>query len=431
VDEIIVRGPQPLSGEIEAAGSKNAVLPALFATLLTSERCVLRNVPRLADVTTTCRLLERLGARVETTDEGRGLCVDTKDVAVWEAPSDLVNTMRASFLVLGPLLARFGRARVSRPGGCAIGSRPVHLHLFGLEQMGALIQLREDYVEAVAPRLRGATIRLDLPAVGATEQLMMAATLATGTTVIENAAREPEIEDLARALGSMGARIRGAGTPTVIIDGLDALGAMDHTVIADRIEAGTFMVAGAITGGDIHVLGARADHLQAFLEKLREARVEVRETSSGVRVARNGVLRAVDTTTLPYPGYPTDLQAQMTALMTHATGQSTVTETIFENRLMHVQELVRMGARIRVDGNRAIVDGPTPLGGAPVVATDLRASVSLVLAGLAATGTTRIARVYHLDRGYERIEQKLSGLGADIRRVAVGEAGAQAGLPSP
>jgi UDP-N-acetylglucosamine 1-carboxyvinyltransferase len=431
VEEIIVRGPQPLSGEVEAAGSKNAVLPALFATLLTSERCVLRNVPRLADVTTACRLLERLGARVESIDEGRGLCVDSSGAAVWEAPSDLVNTMRASFLVLGPLLARFGRARVSRPGGCAIGSRPVHLHLFGLEQMGALIQLREDYVEAVAPRLHGATIRLDLPAVGATEQLMMAATLATGTTVIENAAREPEIEDLARALGSMGARITGAGTPTVTIEGLDALGAMDHSVIADRIEAGTFMVAGAITGGDVHVLGARADHLHAFLEKLREARVEVRETSSGVRVARNGLLRAVDTTTLPYPGYPTDLQAQMTALMTHATGESTVTETIFENRLMHVQELVRMGARIRVDGNKAVVDGPTSLRGALVVATDLRASVSLVLAGLAATGTTRIARVYHLDRGYERIEAKLSGLGADIRRVAAGEASAQPRQPSP
>jgi UDP-N-acetylglucosamine 1-carboxyvinyltransferase len=430
VDEIVVRGPQPLSGEVEAAGSKNAVLPALFATLLTRERCVLRNVPRLADVRTACRLLERLGVRVESLDGGRTLSIDPGGASVWEAPRDLVNSMRASFLVLGPLLARFGRASVSHPGGCAIGKRPVHLHLAGLEQMGALIQLDGERIDAAVPRLRGATIRLELPAVGATEQLMMAATVAVGTTVIENAACEPEIEDLAQALDSMGARVSGAGTPTITIRGAGEIGGMDHTVIPDRIEAGTFMVAGAITGGDVHVVGARADHLGAFLFKLREAGVEVHETSSGIRVARNGVLRAVDMTTEPYPGFPTDLQAQMTALMTHAHGQSVVTETIFENRLMHVQELRHMGAQIRVDENKAIVDGPTALRGAPVVATDLRASGSLVLAGLAATGTTRIARVYHLDRGYERIEEKLSMLGADIQRVSAA-AGTAAELGAP
>jgi len=425
VDRIIVRGGGPLAGEVEVAGSKNAVLPSLFATVLTSERCRLRNVPNLADVRTACRLLRVLGVRAGEIERGGVLLIDPSDVTGWEAPYELVKTMRASFLVMGPLLARFGRARVSRPGGCAIGTRPVDLHLFGLERMGAEIQLRDGYVQAQARRLKGAKIYLDVPAVGATEQLMMAATLATGTTVIENAAREPEIEDLAAALCGMGARIAGAGTPTLTVEGVDELGGMDHVVIPDRIEAGTFMVAGAITGGEVHVAGARADHLEAFLAKLREAGVEVRESSTGIAVAANGALRAVDVKTLPYPGFPTDLQAQMTALMTHAEGRSVVTETIFDNRFMHVQELVRMGADICVEGNAAIVRGPTPLGGAPVMATDLRASVSLVLAGLAARGTTEISRVYHLDRGYERIEEKLGRIGADIRRVSdVGVVGA-------
>jgi UDP-N-acetylglucosamine 1-carboxyvinyltransferase len=417
VDQIIVRGPCPLDGDVELAGAKNAVLPLLFATLLTKDECQLRNVPRLADVRTGCRLLERLGAHVDPAADGRGLSIDPSGAAGWEAPYELVKTMRASFLVLGPLLARFGRARVSRPGGCAIGTRPVHLHLLGLEQMGAIIQLRDGYVEAAAPRLRGAKIYLDVPAVGATEQLMMAATLAVGTTEIENAAREPEIEDLAAALRGMGAQITGAGTPTITIEGVRELGGMDHTTIPDRIEAGTYMVASAVTGGRVHVLGARPDHLAAFLAKLREAGAEVSETSAGVAVASNGGLRAVDVKTLPYPGFPTDLQAQMMVLMAHAEGRSMVTETIFENRFMHVQELQRMGADIRVEGNAAIVRGPGPLGGAPVMATDLRASVSLILAGLAARGTTEISRVYHLDRGYEQIEEKLSHLGGDIRRV--------------
>lgn len=428
MDAIIVSGPKPLVGDVEVAGSKNAVLPLLFATLLTSHACRLRNVPRLADVVTACRLLQWLGVGVDRIEGGRALRTDPTGALGWEAPYDLVKTMRASFLVLAPLLARFGRARVSLPGGCAIGSRPVDLHLAGLERMGVRIVLSGGYVEAEAPRLRGATIRLPFPAVGATEQLLMAGTLAAGTTVIENAAREPEVVDLAAALGGMGARIVGAGTSVITVDGVDELGGMEHTVIPDRIEAGTYMIAGAITGGQVHVLGARPEHLEAFLAKLGEAGVEVHETSSGITVASNGALRAVDTETLPYPGFPTDLQAQMMALMTLATGRSVVTETIFENRFMHVQELVRLGASIHVDGNTATVDGPASLDGAPVMATDLRASVSLLLAGLAARGTTEVARVYHLDRGYERIEDKLSGLGADIRRVSR-PLGAPAGPP--
>ncbi len=420
MDAMIVHGPSRLAGEVEVSGSKNAVLPLLFATLLTEERCQLRNVPQLADVRTARRLLEQLGVRVEVAADGHAIDVDPGGDLGWEASYDLVKTMRASFLVLGPLLARLGRARVSLPGGCAIGTRPVDLHVAGLERMGATVRLHQGYVEAATPRLRGAKIYLDVPAVGATEQLLMAATRAEGVTVIENAACEPEIEDLACALAQMGARIGGAGTPMITVEGVPALSGMRHTVIPDRIEAGTFMVAGAITGGDVHVRGARADHLEAFLAKLREAGVEVRETSAGVAVARSRTLSSVDVKTLPYPGFPTDLQAQMTALMTQAHGSCVVTETIFENRFMHVQELHRMGADIHVESNAAIVRGPSRLGGAPVMATDLRASVSLLLAGLAAQGTTEIARVYHLDRGYERIEAKLRALGARVDRIAQG-----------
>jgi UDP-N-acetylglucosamine 1-carboxyvinyltransferase len=325
--------------------------------------------------------------------------------------------MRASFLVLGPLTARFGQARVSTPGGCAIGARPINLHLKGLEAMGATIEHSHGYVEATASRLRGAKIYLDLPSVGATENLMMAATLADGTTYIENAAKEPEIEDLAEALNQMGGRVRGAGTDIVQIDGVDSLHGLSHEIIPDRIEAGSFVIASAITGGDVWIREARAEHLDAFLIKLAEAGVVLTSDNDGIRVQRNGKIKSVDVTTLPYPGFPTDLQAQMMVLMSVADGVSVITETIFENRFMHAQELDRMGAQIQLEGNRAVVRGARELSGAPVMATDLRASVSLILAGLVASGSTEVSRVYHLDRGYDHIEEKLSKLGAQVERV--------------
>jgi UDP-N-acetylglucosamine 1-carboxyvinyltransferase len=324
--------------------------------------------------------------------------------------------MRASFLVLGPLLARFGHARVSTPGGCAIGTRPVNIHLSGLQQLGAAIHIRQGYVEAEASRLKGADITLDFPSVGATENLMMAATLATGTTVLNNVAREPEIEDLAAMLVAMGARIRGAGSQTIVIDGVEGLHGVTHTVIPDRVEAGTFLIAGAITSGNVLVRRARADHLKSFLQALQQAGVQVHEESEGIRVLGNGRPAGVQITTQPYPGFPTDLQAQMMALLALGQQQSVLTEMIFENRFMHAQELVRLGADIHVHGHTATIKGVAFLTGAPVMATDLRASVSLILAGLAARGETEIARIYHLDRGYERIEAKLSQLGAKIQR---------------
>jgi UDP-N-acetylglucosamine 1-carboxyvinyltransferase len=418
MDTIVIRGGAILNGEVTVSGSKNAALPLLFSTLLTRERCVLRNVPKLADIRTATAVLKHLGARVSTSPDGHEVVVEARDVATTEAPYELVKTMRASFLVLGPLVARCGRARVSTPGGCAIGARPVDLHLAGLEKMGARIRITEGYVEAESERLRGAKILLDFPSVGATQQLMMAAALAEGTTVIENAACEPEIVCLGLALERMGAVVRGAGTAQVTVEGRPELGAAEHTVIPDRIEAGTYMVAAAITGGSVRITGARGDHLDAFIGKLREAKVAVVEGESGVRVEANGKLAAVDVTTMPYPGFPTDLQAQFMALMTRATGTSTFRETVFENRLQHTQELVRMGAKIHIQGNQATVHGPSVLSGAPVMATDLRASVCLVLAGLAARGTTRVSRVYHLDRGYERVEEKLSALGAEVVREA-------------
>jgi UDP-N-acetylglucosamine 1-carboxyvinyltransferase len=418
MDKIVVRGGWPLSGEGGVSGAKNAALPILISALLTEEPCRYLGVPELRDIDTTLKLLSGLGAEV-----GRGreqdepaLEVRAAEVKRLEAPYELVKTMRASFLVLGPLLARFGRARVSTPGGCAIGTRPVNLHLKGLAQMGAAIELVHGYVEAKAERLRGCRIYLDLPSVGATENLMMAATLARGTTVIENCAKEPEVADLARALNAMGARVSGAGSDVITIEGVERLGGVTHRVIPDRIEAGTFMVAAALTGGEVTVRGARAEHLDAFLIKLREAGVAVEPVAGGLRVG-SGRVRAVDVTTLPYPGFPTDLQAQTMVLMAMAEGVSVITETIFENRFMHALELIRMGADIRLEGNRAIVRGVERLSGAPVMATDLRASVSLVLAGLVAEGTTEVSRVYHLDRGYERIERKLAPLGADIERV--------------
>ncbi len=415
MDTIHIRGGRRLKGEVTVEGAKNAALPILLGALLTSERCTFRNVPRVVDVRTTLRLLAGLGARVDDADGV--ISVQAERLARLEAQYELVKTMRASFLSLGPLLARFGRARVSTPGGCAIGSRPVDLHLDGLQKLGARVRIVHGYVEAETEALRGARIYLDFPSVGATEHLMMVATLADGTTTIEQAAREPEVVDLARVLNAMGAKITGAGEDIITIEGVPALHGVDCTVIPDRIEAGTFMMAAAITGGDVYVRGARADHLHAVTLKLREAGVELQEDSDGIRVIGNGRLRSVDVKTMPYPGFPTDLQAQMMAALALADGRSVISETIFENRFMHVLELNRMGADIKVEGNSAIVRGVATLSGAPVMATDLRASVCLVLAGLAADGMTEVSRVYHLDRGYVRIEEKLSALGADIRRV--------------
>jgi len=417
VDSIVIRGGRALEGEVDVSGSKNAALPLLFATLLTPEPCRLRNVPALADIRTTLKVLGGLGADVTLGGEGREVTVTARALTSTEAPYDLVKTMRASFLALGPLLARFGHARVSTPGGCAIGARPVDLHLSGLEKMGAQLAVREGYVEAAAGRLRGALIALDFPSVGATQQLMMAAALADGTTVIENAAREPEIDCLARMLQGMGATVTGAGTSRIAIEGRRELGGVDLEVIPDRIEAGSLMVAAAITGGSVRVQGARHDHLEAFVTKLRETGVTVTEYDGGLAVQSNGRLMATDIRTMPYPGFPTDLQAQMMALMTRAEGASSFHETVFENRMLHASELMRLGAHIKVDGSTAVVRGPAELSGAPVMATDLRASVSLVLAGLSAHGETLVSRVYHLDRGYERLEAKLGGLGAEVRRV--------------
>jgi UDP-N-acetylglucosamine 1-carboxyvinyltransferase len=359
--------------------------------------------------------LANLGVGVE--QDGSTVSLQAERVTRLEAPYDLVKTMRASFLVLGPLLARFRRARVSTPGGCAIGGRPVNLHVEGLQRLGARVTLEQGYAEAQADELRGAHIYLDFPSVGATEHLMMVATLAKGTTVIEHAAREPEVVDLADALISMGAKISGAGDDIITIEGLPALHGTDYSVIPDRIEAGTFMVAAAITGGDIDIRGARADHLEPVILKLREAGAEIYPSAGGLRVIGGTRLRPIDVKTMPYPGYPTDLQAQIMAALTLASGSSVITETIFENRFMHAFELIRMGADIKVEGNNALVRGVEKLSGAPVMATDLRASVSLILAALAAGGTTEVSRVYHLDRGYATIEKKLSALGADISRM--------------
>ncbi|MFQ5849477.1 MAG: UDP-N-acetylglucosamine 1-carboxyvinyltransferase [Candidatus Binatia bacterium] len=420
MDSILVRGGRRLQGEVRVSGSKNAALPILISSLLTTERCSYQGIPDLRDIHTASRLLSSLGVRIKRESLVGGLdqlTLRADTITKLEASYDLVKTMRASFLVLGPLLGRFGKAHVSTPGGCAIGARPVNLHLKGLTQMGADIDLIHGYVEAKTKRLHGAKIYLDLPSVGATENLMMAATLARGTTVIENAAKEPEVAELTSVLSRMGAKIQGGGSDVLTIEGVDALGGVSHRLIPDRIEAGTFMVAGALTGGEVVVRGTRSDHLDAFLMKLKEAGVSLSAYGDGIKVRGYSRAKSVDIATLPYPGFPTDLQAQMMVLMAVADGVSVITENIFENRFMHVQELNRMGAAIRLEGNRAIVKGVENLSGAPVMATDLRASVSLVLAGLVAQGVTEISRVYHLDRGYEQIEQKLSGLGADIQRV--------------
>jgi UDP-N-acetylglucosamine 1-carboxyvinyltransferase len=416
LQKIVIRGGVRLAGEVRVSGSKNAALPILASSLLAAGRSIYRNVPALGDVRTMGRLLERLGAKY--TDAGRGTAhVDTSAITEHEAPYDLVKTMRASVLVLGPLVARYGKARVSLPGGCAIGARPIDQHLKGLAAMGARIDLEHGYVNARARRLRGATIVFDMPTVTGTENLMMAAALARGLTTLENAAREPEVEELARVLNKMGARIRGAGTSLITVEGVDELHPIEHAVIPDRIEAGTLLVAAAITRGDVLIRDCLPEHLDAVIAKLRAAGAEVTAEGDGIRVRSKGEFRPADISTQPFPGFPTDMQAQFMVLMTRARGQSVLSETIFENRYMHVPELQRMGADIVVEGRTAIVRGPTKLTGATVMATDLRASACLVLAGLVAEGKTEILRIYHLDRGYDRLDKKLRALGADVRRA--------------
>ena len=419
MDRIIVTGGAPLSGRIAIGGAKNACLALMPAAILTEEPLTLTNAPRLADIRTMTELLASLGVEVAALQGGRVLALAAHGLSSHLAHYDIVRKMRASILVLGPLLAREGRAVVSLPGGCAIGARPVDLHLRGLEAMGAEMDLREGYVHAAAPGgLRGARIEFPFVSVGATENILMAATLAKGTTVLENAAKEPEIVDLARCLRAMGAHIEGEGTGTITVEGVERLGGATHRVAPDRIELGTYMIAPAIAGGEVLLEGGRRDLVAAFAERLEAADVEVSEEPEGLRVRRkNGIIRPVDVSTAPFPGFPTDLQAQMMTLLTLAEGKSRIEETIFENRFMHVPELARMGARIEVEGGVATVSGVSALKGAPVMASDLRASASLVLAGLAAEGETVVSRVYHLDRGYERVEEKLSACGARIERI--------------
>ena len=416
MDKLIIRGGVPLRGQVDASGAKNAALPAMAASLLTGESIRLLRVPRLGDVRTIVALLSHLGVRVEGFGQ-ETLTLCAARVGELEAPYDLVKTMRASVLVLGPLLTRFGRARVSLPGGCAIGPRPINLHLAGLEKMDAKINLDAGYVEAKASRLKGARIAFDGQTVTGTENLMMAATMADGVTVLENAACEPEVSDLAALLNRMGARVEGAGTPTICIEGVESLHGADHEVIPDRIETGTLMVAAAITGGDVTVKRCLPRHVEALTDKLQEAGVGVEWGDQRIRVWADRTVRGVNIRTHPYPGFATDMQAQMMALLCTSEGASVITETVFENRFMHVNELLRMGADLKVVGNAAFVQGVPRLSGAPVMATDLRASASLVLAGLAANGVTTLSRVYHLDRGYESLERKLLGLGADIERL--------------
>ena len=426
MDAFLIKGPVRLEGSVAASGAKNAALPEMAAALLTDSPVTLESVPDLADVRTMERLLAGMGVAVSRPAPGR-LVLDAARVTSTEAPYDLVRTMRASILVLGPLVARFGEARVSLPGGCAIGTRPVDLHLMALDAMGARVAVEKGYIHAHVSRvsqahgrLAGATVRFPTPTVTGTENVLFAAVLASGTTVIENAACEPEVEDAARLLVRMGARVSGAGTPTITVEGVERLGGTGdaaHTVVPDRIEAGTYLAAGAITGGDVTVTGARGADLGAFLEALARAGVDVETRKDAVRVRASRPLEATDVTTAPHPGFPTDLQAQFLALMTQASGTSRVTETIFENRFLHAGELLRLGADVRVEGRAAIVRGPTALEGAPVTASDLRASAALVLAGLVAKGETRVRRIYHLDRGYADMDGRLRSLGARVERI--------------
>jgi UDP-N-acetylglucosamine 1-carboxyvinyltransferase len=414
MDRIIIYGGEKLQGEVFISGAKNAALPIMLSSLLTEGWNTFHNVPDLMDIKTTQKLLRSLGVEIEGVSPMR---INARGLNNCEASYELVKTMRASILVLGPLVARMGMARVSLPGGCAIGARPVNLHIKALEDLGAKVSLKDGYVEAKAKRLKGKTIYFDIPTVTGTENIMMAAALAKGTTQLKNTAKEPEIVNLAEVLTAMGAKIQGAGTDTIVIEGVDRLNPVEADVIPDRIEAGTYMIAAGMTGGNILIKGANPYHLESLITKLRDTVMEIIITSEGIRVIGNKTINSVDIKTLPYPGFPTDLQAQMMAFMTIGRGLSVITETVFENRFMHAGELMRMGADIRIQGNSAVVRGVPTLKGAQVMATDLRASASLILAGLAAEGKTELSRVYHIDRGYQEIEKKLSALGADIKRA--------------
>jgi UDP-N-acetylglucosamine 1-carboxyvinyltransferase len=419
MDKLIIRGGEPLLGTVRVSGAKNAALPCMAAALLTDEPVILENIPQVRDIQTTRNLLAAMGAEVEL-GYGRAqhrTTLNCKNLTSPEASYELVKTMRASTLVLGPLVARCGRARVSLPGGCAIGSRPIDMHIKGLEQLGAKIVQEHGYVEATADRLQGTEIVFDKITVTGTEDLLMAATLAEGETILQNCAREPEVADLADLLNKMGAKIEGAGTPTIHVKGVSKLKGAKHRIIPDRIEAGTFLIAGAMTGGDLNISGCDPTHLDAVLSKLKEVGVKTRSTADSVRVMGDNPFTGSDMTTEEFPGFPTDCQAQFMALATQAEGASIITENIFENRFMHAQELVRMGANIKIEGRRAVVRGKTPLSAAAVLASDLRASASLVLAALVADGETIIDRVYHIDRGYEHIEEKLRAVGAQIKRI--------------
>jgi len=417
MDKLIITGGKPLNGEIRISGAKNAALPILAATLLADEPVVVRNIPHLHDITTTMELLGRMGVRL-VVDEKMAIEADATTIKEFYAPYELVKTMRASILVLGPLLSRYGEAVVSLPGGCAIGSRPVNLHIAGLQAMGADIKVEGGYIHAKAKRLKGARIFFDIVSVTGTENIMMAATLAEGTTVIENAAREPEVIDLANCLNSMGAQITGAGSDTIVVEGIERLHGTTYSILPDRIETGTYLVGAAMTGGRVKLKDTRPDTLEAVLAKLREAGAAVEVGDTWITLDMEGRRpQAVDVHTAPYPAFPTDMQAQFCALNSIAEGAGTISESVFENRFMHVQELQRLGADVRLEGNIAIVTGVESLTGAPVMATDLRASASLVLAALVAEGDTTVDRIYHIDRGYECIEEKLSQLGARIRRM--------------
>jgi UDP-N-acetylglucosamine 1-carboxyvinyltransferase len=421
MDKFHIVGPTRLAGRVQASGAKNAALPALAATLLTEEATTLHRVPRVRDIRTLCRLLEHLGMEFKDDADGALVLRRVKPIvsSADDAPYDLVKTMRASVLVLGPLLARYGHARVSLPGGCAIGVRPIDQHLKGLEALGAEVRLSHGYVEATSSRLKGARFRFDMPTVTGTENVLMAAALAQGTTVLENCAREPEVVDLADLLNAMGARISGAGEETIVIEGVAELGGATHSIIADRIEGGTYLIGAAMTRGDVVLEGANPADLAPLLDKLAEVGATVETGPDGIRVRSDGDLKAADLETAPHPGFPTDLQAQYMALMTQAHGVAVIRETIFENRFQHAPELMRMGADIRMDGGSARVHGSTPLTGAGVMATDLRASACLVLAGVAAEGETVVDRIYHLERGYEHMELKLQSLGARVARWVV------------